>query len=127
MKNAPALLIEATEVRDILDVWLALDAPFRFCLCAGSTGLHSAPTALELQALTAEDGAERCEITRAASILVLSSAIAPSSSGAPRAESLETDHLSRAPSEAFELAASESLKNSVLAAGSTFEASIFLG
>ena len=32
LKNAPALLIEATEVRDSLDAWLALEVPFRFCL-----------------------------------------------------------------------------------------------
>ena len=53
--------------------------------------------------------------------------MAPSSSGTAREESAGFDHLSRTPSEFFERAASESLKNSGPLAGSTLGAGILLG
>ena len=72
MRNALALLA-FVEDRDALDVWLTSDVPFRFGLRGWSTMFHSAPTAPKLAALTAEEGAERCDAKRAASILILKS------------------------------------------------------
>ena len=147
MKSALALLIEAAETRDSLDVWLVLEAAlrdsaglsavagpledsvcsFRLCFWAGPTMFQSSPVAAEPQALAAADAAEPFPARRAASTLDLSSSRAPSSSGAPKAESSVIDHLSRVPSEALELAANESWKVSGPASEVTFEASIFLG
>ena len=120
-------LLTFVEDRDALDVWLTSDVPFRFGLRSWCTMFHSAPTAPELAALTAEEGAERCDAKRFASILILRSSMAPSSSGAPREESADSDNLSRTPSELFELAASDILKSSAPVAGSTLEAGILLG
>ena len=126
MRDAIALLT-FVEDRDALDIWLTSDVPIRFGLRGWSTMFHSAPTAPELAALTAEEGEERCDAKRATPILILRSSMAPSSSGTPRAESADSDHLSRTSSKFFELAASDILKSSAPVAGSTLEAGILLG
>ena len=99
----------------------------RFGLWPASRMVQSAPVAVELQALTAGEGAAMFEIKRAASIFVVSSCRAESSSGTPSAESSKVPHLSRAPSDAFELAVSESWKVSGRAEEPAWSVAIFLG